>query len=91
MEKLGRLQSMNSRVELKEISPRRINYPRTYSLTGRGTFQVSVFNPLPVNHSGIFFMKAYTSGIKMYKVPNSSHLNRDIATFEPVLFTVIKV
>ena len=27
----------------------------------------------------------------MYKVPNSKHLNRDITTFEPVLFTVINV
>ena len=52
---------------------------------------MSVFNPLTVNKTGMFFLKAYTSGIKMYKVPNSQHLNRDINTFEPVLFTVINV
>jgi len=83
---------MNSRVDLKETNPRRgSNLIRTYSLTGRGTFQVSVFNPLPIGRTGMFVLKAYTPGIKMYKVANSGHLNRDITTFEPVLFTVIKV
>ena len=72
VEKLGRLQSMNLKVELDQISNR---FQLLAQPMIRGEFQVSVFNPLPISRIDTVKVKVYSDNVEVNRIlPNGERL-----------------
>jgi hypothetical protein len=66
VEKLGRLQSMNQKVDVGYVPFRAT--PIETPPTGRGTYMFSLFNPLAVARSDITTIRVYTNNITLVRV-----------------------